>query len=76
MPIVAVLGAGVGQSATNTSPSRRVAPDGEIRGNSTLGFQPDARLDQEEMWPVAFALTSLTAASEERIAELVKKAAG
>jgi len=43
---------------------------------STLGFQPDARLDQEEMWPVAFAVTSLTAASEERIAELVKKAAG
>jgi uncharacterized protein YdhG (YjbR/CyaY superfamily) len=43
---------------------------------STLGFQPDARLDEEEMWPVAFALTSLTAAGETRIAELVKKAAG
>ncbi len=42
---------------------------------STLGFQPDARLDEEEMWPVAFALTSLTAAGEKRIAELVKKAA-
>ena len=43
---------------------------------STLGFQHDARLDQGEMWPVAFAITSLTAAGEKRIAELVKKAAG
>ncbi len=43
---------------------------------STFGFQPDARLDEGEMWPVAFALTSLTAAGERRIAELVKKAAG
>ena len=43
---------------------------------STLGFQPDARLDEGEMWPVAYALTSLTAAGERRIAELVKKAAG
>ena len=42
---------------------------------STLGFQPDARLDDAEMWPVAFALTSLTAAGERRVAELVKKAA-
>jgi uncharacterized protein YdhG (YjbR/CyaY superfamily) len=43
---------------------------------STLGFQPDARLDDGEMWPVAFAVTSLTAAGEERIADLVTKAAG
>jgi uncharacterized protein YdhG (YjbR/CyaY superfamily) len=43
---------------------------------STFGFQPDARLDDEEMWPVAFALTSLTAAGEKRIVGLVKKAAG
>jgi uncharacterized protein YdhG (YjbR/CyaY superfamily) len=43
---------------------------------STLGFQPDAWLDEQEMWPVAFALTSLTAAGEKRIAELLKKAAG
>ncbi len=43
---------------------------------STLGFQPDARLDEGEMWPVAYALTSLTSAGEKRIAELVKKAAG
>lgn len=43
---------------------------------STLGFQHDASLDDAEMWPVAFALTSLTAAGEKRVAELVKKAAG
>ena len=43
---------------------------------STFGFQPDARLDDGEMWPIAFAVTSLTAANEKRIAELVKKAAG
>ena len=43
---------------------------------STLGFQPDARLDEGEIWPVAFAVTSLTPAGEQRIAELVKKAAG
>jgi uncharacterized protein YdhG (YjbR/CyaY superfamily) len=43
---------------------------------STLGFQPDARLDDEQMWPVAFALTGLTPANEKRITELVRKAAG
>ena len=43
---------------------------------STLGFQPDARLDHEQMWPVAFALTGLTPANEKRIAELVRTAAG
>jgi uncharacterized protein YdhG (YjbR/CyaY superfamily) len=43
---------------------------------STLGFQPDARLDDGEMWPVAYALTSLTAGDEGRIADLVAKAAG
>ena len=43
---------------------------------STLGFQPEARIDDGEMWPVAFAVTELTSASEKRIAELVKKAIG
>ena len=41
---------------------------------STLGFQPDARIDDGEMWPVAFAVTELTPASEKRITALVKKA--
>jgi uncharacterized protein YdhG (YjbR/CyaY superfamily) len=43
---------------------------------STFGFQPDARVDDGEMWPVAFAVTKMTAGVEARIAELVKKAAG
>jgi uncharacterized protein YdhG (YjbR/CyaY superfamily) len=43
---------------------------------STLGFQPDAKLDDGEMWPTEFAVTKLTPAVEKRIAELVKKAAG
>jgi uncharacterized protein YdhG (YjbR/CyaY superfamily) len=41
---------------------------------ATLGFQHGANLDEGRMWPVAFALTELTAAEEARIAELVKKA--
>ena len=41
---------------------------------STFGFQPDAMVDDGSMWPVAYALTQLTAADEARIAELVKKA--
>lgn len=41
---------------------------------ATLGFNDRANLDEGEMWPVAFALKKLTAADEERIAALVKKA--
>jgi uncharacterized protein YdhG (YjbR/CyaY superfamily) len=43
---------------------------------STFEFQPDARLDDGEIWPVAFAVTELNPRSEGRIAELVKKAIG
>jgi uncharacterized protein YdhG (YjbR/CyaY superfamily) len=43
---------------------------------STLGFNDAAKLDEGAMWPVAFALTKLTAAEEARIRALVKKAAG
>jgi uncharacterized protein YdhG (YjbR/CyaY superfamily) len=42
---------------------------------STFGFQPDARIDDGEMWPVGFAVTELNPRVEQRIAELVKKAA-
>jgi uncharacterized protein YdhG (YjbR/CyaY superfamily) len=42
---------------------------------STFGFNDPANLDEGTMWPVAFALTKLTAADEARIGELVKKAA-
>src|SRR5881227_2993303 len=37
---------------------------------ATLGFQHEANLDEGAMWPVAFALTELTAAEEARIIEL------
>jgi len=40
-----------------------------------LGFNDRAKLDQGSMWPVAFALTKLTAADETTIRSLVKKAA-
>jgi uncharacterized protein YdhG (YjbR/CyaY superfamily) len=39
-----------------------------------FGFNDSARLDDGSMWPVAFALTKLTAADEARIGALVKKA--
>jgi uncharacterized protein YdhG (YjbR/CyaY superfamily) len=39
-----------------------------------LGFQDNADLDEGSMWPVAYALTKLTAADEKRIRALVKKA--
>jgi uncharacterized protein YdhG (YjbR/CyaY superfamily) len=41
---------------------------------SNFGFQPDARLDEGDMWATEFAVISLTPAVEKRIAELVKKA--
>jgi uncharacterized protein YdhG (YjbR/CyaY superfamily) len=41
---------------------------------ATFGFNDPANLDEGAMWPVAYALTELTAADEARIAELVKKA--
>ncbi|QCB92426.1 iron chaperone [Cellulomonas shaoxiangyii] len=43
---------------------------------ATLGFNDVAALDDGAMWPTAYALTSLSAAEEERIAELVRRAAG
>jgi uncharacterized protein YdhG (YjbR/CyaY superfamily) len=41
---------------------------------ATLGFNGDANLDDGSMWPTAYALTKLTAADEQRIGALVKKA--
>jgi uncharacterized protein YdhG (YjbR/CyaY superfamily) len=40
----------------------------------TLGFNDEANLDEGAMWPIAFALTELTAAEEARISALMKKA--
>ena len=41
---------------------------------STFGFQPDANLDDGDVFPIAWAITRLSAADEKRIAALVKKA--
>jgi uncharacterized protein YdhG (YjbR/CyaY superfamily) len=41
---------------------------------ATLGFSDEAKLDDGNMWPNAYALTQLTPADETRIAALVKKA--
>ena len=41
---------------------------------ATLGFSDKANLDEDAMWPTAFALKALTASDEARIASLVKKA--
>ena len=43
---------------------------------ATFGFQEAANLDDGDLWPTSFALKRLTPAVEERIARLVKKAAG
>jgi uncharacterized protein YdhG (YjbR/CyaY superfamily) len=42
---------------------------------ATFGFQQDANLDDGDFWPTSFAVNRLTAAVEEKIAKLVKKAA-
>ena len=41
-----------------------------------FGFNDTAKLDEGSMWPVAFALTELTAADEAKIRALVKRAVG
>src|SRR6184192_2593141 len=41
---------------------------------ATFGFSDAANLDQDALWPVAFALRALTAAEEATIDLLVKKA--
>ena len=43
---------------------------------ATFEFQPDATLDDGDMWATEFAVIKLTPAVEKRIAELIKKGAG
>ena len=40
---------------------------------ATFGFQPDAKLDDGNMWAASFALIKLTAAEEAKLTALVKK---
>jgi len=41
---------------------------------ATFGFQPDANLDEGNLWATSFALLKLTATEEAKIIALVKKA--
>ena len=41
---------------------------------ATFGFSDDAKLDEGNMWPNAYALTKVTAVEEAKIAALLKKA--
>jgi uncharacterized protein YdhG (YjbR/CyaY superfamily) len=43
---------------------------------ATLGFNDGAALDEGTMWPTSWGVTELTAADEQRVADLVKKAVG
>jgi len=42
----------------------------------TVGFQEDARLDDGEMWATSFAVIGVTDAVEQRLRDLVARAAG
>ena len=43
---------------------------------SMFGFNDSAQLDNGSMWPIAYALTELTAADEKKLRTLIKKAVG
>lgn len=43
---------------------------------ATLGFSDQARLDEGQLWPTAFALTALGKAEEARVVALLKAALG
>lgn len=43
---------------------------------ATLGFSDQAKLDEGNMWPVVYALKTLTSTEEAKITSLVKKAVG
>ncbi len=42
----------------------------------SIGFNEDARLDDGEFWPTAFAVLEVTGAVEKKLRSLVKRAAG
>ncbi|WP_044572846.1 DUF1801 domain-containing protein [Arthrobacter alpinus] len=41
---------------------------------ATIGFQPDANLDEGSFWPSSFAVTKLSTADQKQLVELLKKA--
>lgn len=43
---------------------------------STIGFSDESQLDEGQLWPVVFAVTTLTPAVEKRLVELLVRAVG
>ncbi len=43
---------------------------------ATIGFQPAANLDEGDLWPTSYAVTALTAADQQRLVAVLKKAVG
>jgi uncharacterized protein YdhG (YjbR/CyaY superfamily) len=43
---------------------------------ATIGFQPDAHLDEGNLWPNAYAVTALTADDQNELVTLLKRAVG
>jgi uncharacterized protein YdhG (YjbR/CyaY superfamily) len=41
---------------------------------ATIGFQPDAKLDEGTFWPTSWAVTKLAAAEEKELVKLLKAA--
>ena len=41
---------------------------------ATIGFQPDANLDDGDFWPSSYAVTKLTDADQKRLVALLEKA--
>ncbi|TFC06487.1 hypothetical protein E3O42_01620 [Cryobacterium adonitolivorans] len=41
---------------------------------ATIGFQPDANLDEGNFWPTSFAVNTLTDADQKQLVELLEKA--
>lgn len=41
---------------------------------ATIGFQPDANLDEGNFWPTSFAVNKLTDSDQKQLVELLKKA--
>lgn len=43
---------------------------------ATIGFQPDAKLDDGNFWPTSYAVTKLTAEDQKQLLALLRKAVG
>ncbi|TFC10452.1 hypothetical protein E3O19_15765 [Cryobacterium algoritolerans] len=41
---------------------------------ATIGFQPDANLDDGDLWPTSYAVTKLTTADQKQLVALLTKA--